>query len=423
MLYAAADSGARDWARGFAWLWKLGEVASEPSADAVGFGLSAEAETLREHIAAGRLRSAVVAVEVAGPGAGPIPASRRVDGPVRFADGGSVRGEFTVFEQGAGEVVVRSSGGIHGVSSDGLLLLGHDPASEWGDLSAFWAPLAVARHLEASGIELTRLPAVGAIRLDDIPATAQLQLEGRAHTDEQQSRRIAESARAFASAEAVLNVAVVAAALDANRKVVPLHEVYPRSVLELRAAIDAGAYEPVCHGYLHLDPDSFEAGEVEFREFGRIESAAAAERLDWALAWQREHLAEPTTFVAPAWSYGPAGDAEGASRGLVRWYRARPGPVLEDDRLYETLIGELPGINGLDYSPLQRLAAAGIPPMIAMHGALLDARLGPLKNLRGLPALAGLFFRRDVRRLIGLGGIRWVGVSEFLRTLEAHAAG
>lgn len=421
MLYAAADSGARDWARGFAWLWRLGEVGVEPAPGAVGFGLAAEAEALAGLVADRRLRGAVIAVGDATGAGGPIPAGRRVEGRVRFEGGGRVRGGFTVFAPGAGSVVVRSSGGDHAITRDGVLYLGHDPATQWGDLSAFWAPEAVAGYLRELGVELSLLPPVGVLRLDDVPATAQLQLEGRAHSDERQARRIAESARAFAAAGAVLNVAVVAAALDSDREVVPLDAVYPRSVMELRAAIDSGVYEPVCHGYLHLDPDAFAAGEIEFREFQRIGAERVAERLDRALDWQRAHLAEPSTFVAPAWSYGPAGDAEAARRGLVRWYRARPGPVLEGGRLHETLIGELPGIDGLDYSPLQRLAKVGIPPMIAMHGALLDSRLGPLRNPRGLISLARLFVRRDVRRLIALDGIRWVGVAEFIDALSAHA--
>lgn len=423
MLYAARGSGAREWARGFAWLWRLGEVSRQPDPAAVGFGLAAEAAELAELVSTGRLAGAIVAVEEAGPARGIIPASRRGAGIARFEGGTSVRGEFTIFEDGAGRAAVRSSIGVHAVEVEGVLMLSHDPATDWGSLAAFWAPEAVStyleRHLDAP---LRRLPPIGALRLDDIPATAQLQLEGRARSDERQARRIARSARAFSSADAVLNVAVVAAALDDERRVVPLHEVYPRSVLELRAAVDSGAYETVCHGYLHLDPEAFEAGEIEFREFGRIGAAEAGSRLDAALAWQRQHLAEPTTFVAPAWSYGPAADAEGASRGLIRWFRARPGPVLEEGRLYETLIGELPGIHALDYSPLVRLATIGIPPMVAMHGALLDARLGPLRNLRGLPSLARLFVRRDVNRLIGLDGIRWLGVAEFVAELEAHGS-
>ena len=79
------------------------------------------------------------------------------------------------------------------------------------------------------------------------------------------------TARLFEKAGAKLNVAVVAAALDEERRVVPLDQVYPRSVAALHDAVEAGAYEPVCHGYLHLDPGSFEAGEVEFREFGTID--------------------------------------------------------------------------------------------------------------------------------------------------------
>ena len=181
-----------------------------------------------------------------------------------------------------------------------------------------------------------------------------------------------------------------------------------------------GAYETILHGLLHLNPEALERGEVEYTEFARLDAAAAGEHLDKALDWQSRELSKPTVFVAPAWAYGPAADAEGAKRGLVRWYRARPGPLLDEGRFYETLIGELLGLYKLDYSPLVRLAALGIPPVIAMHGALLDGRLASLKANRELFLLARLLIKRDVRRLAELDAIRWVGAGELIEELAAH---
>jgi hypothetical protein len=220
-------------------------------------------------------------------------------------------------------------------------------------------------------------------------------------------------------ARAVLNVAVAAQALDDGHRV-DLDRVWPRSVRALHAGVERGSFEPVCHGLLHLDTEALEHGEVEFREFARLDADEAGRRIDRALAWLERNLGPAQTFVAPAWSYGPAADGEAAKRGLVRWHRPHPGPLLEHGRLRETLIGALPGIHGLDYSPLVRLAAVGVPPILAMHGALLDSRLQSL-SLRNNPiTLARLFARRDVTRLIALPGIRWCGVEELLALLGAH---
>ena len=212
-------------------------------------------------------------------------------------------------------------------------------------------------------------------------------MEGRAKGDAQQSKRIRALAGHLRDEHAVLNVAVCAEALEERRRV-PLEQVWPDSVDALREGIEMGAYETILHGLLHLNPEALERGEVEYTEFARLDAATAGEHLDRALDWQSRKLTRPTVFVAPAWAYGPAADAEGAERGLVRWYRARPGPLLDKGRFYETLIGELLGLYKLDYSPLVRLAALGIPPVIAMHGALLDGRLASLKANREVVLLA-----------------------------------
>ena len=421
-LFAAEDSAAREWARGLAWLWRLGPLATAPGPGLIGFGASSEAARIESLVAEGVLAGAVIAVADPEAGEGVLPTSRRVAGVARFEPGTRVEGEFTVFgaESGEDEVVAGSSLGAHAVERRGVLFVGHDPDRDWGRLDAFWAPEAVAAYLERRRRKLSKLTGIGMLRLDDTPGIALHQLQGRAKGDRRQSRRIKRSAAAFAAAGAVLNQAVSAEALEGDERV-PLDRVWPRSVRALRAGIDRGAFEPVCHGLLHLDTDALARGEVEFREFGRLDAAEAGRRLDKALAWQERHLGRPTSFVAPAWSYGPGGDSAAAERGLVRWYRARPGPLLEDGRLYESLIGELQGIHRLDYSPLRRLAAAGVPPIVAMHGALLDSRMVNLSPRRNPLTLARLLLRRDVSRLIAIDGIRWVGVEEFVGCLAGHA--
>lgn len=419
-IYASPDGGAREWAEGFAWLWRLGEVRDGPVADAIGIGLEAEAEALESLVESGGLGAAVVIAGGAGPATGPVPARRRISGVADFG-GSRVEGDFVLFEDGP--AAVRSGLGIHAIRRGNLLVLGLDPEHGWGRLDSFWAYETIHDLTTELATEpLQRLPAIGALRLDDTPGTAQHQLEGRAKSDGRQHHRIRRTARRLSSAGAVLNVAVTAEAMREGRRV-PLEQVWPESVRALRAGIEAGAFETVCHGLLHLDTGALERSEIEFREFATLDAAEAGSRLDLALAWQERHLARPSSFVAPAWSYGPFGDEEARKRGLARWYRARPGPVFDDERLYETLLGALPGLHRLDFSPLQRLAAIGIPPIVAMHGALLDSRLENYRKPREAITLLRLFLRRDVRRLMDLDGIRWLGATEFMAALRAHGAG
>ena len=417
-LHARPGSEAEAWAEGLAWLWRLGAVEPVPGPNAIGVGTESEAAELSRLVQAGELRGAIVAVRAPGDAAG-IPA-RRVSGVASFGPGARVAGEFVLLERG--EPAAESSLGVHAAVDSGVLYLGYDPDRDWGRLDSFWAFEAAAAYLRERAVELTLLPPIGALRLDDIPGIALHQLQDRAKPDWRQALRIRRTSTRLRAAGAVLNVAVSAEALDDGARV-PLDRVWPRSVEALHDGVERGAYEPVCHGLLHLDTDALERGEVEFREFGSLDAAEAGRRLDLALAWQELHLARPTTFCAPAWTYGEAGDEQAAARGLVRWYRASPGPVLSDGRLRETLIGELPGIHELDYAPLQRLAAVGVPPIVAMHGALLDSRMVHLSPRRNPVLLARLLLKRDVTRIMRLPGIRWLGAAEFVAALERHADG
>lgn len=418
-LYAPPGSAAAELARGIAWLWRLGPVLKAPAAGTIGLGTESEAAALVDLVGEGRLAGAIVMAAEEGGAVGVLPARTRISGRARFEGPSTVLGEFTILD-GPGDRV-SSSLGAHALRRDDVLFVGLDPVEGWGRLDSFWAYEAIAEFIsQRIAAPLVKLPPVGCMRLDDSPGMALHQLQGRDKTDRRQRRRLRKLAGRLERSGAVLNMAVVAEALEDGRRV-PLEQVWPDSVRVIREGIERGAFEPVLHGLLHLQPAAFERGEVEFTEFAHLDAATAGEHLDRALAWQSEHLATPRNFCAPAWAYGPASDQEAAARGLVRWYRARPGPLLEDGRLYESVIGELYGLDRLDYSPVERLAAVGIPPMVAMHGALLDARLQNLRGRRDWVSLARLFFVRDVTRLMRLDGVRWIGADELINILADHA--
>jgi hypothetical protein len=415
--YVRPGSALEDWAEGLAWLWRLGPPASDPGVAALRF-------CDEEGVLAGELQpdgpAAIVFVSGAAPARGPLP-GRRVAGGVARLPAGSVAGEFTVFDRGEG--AVRSNLGVHAFRDGRRLVVGCDPAAQWGDLASYWVyPLIREFVEEITGSRIDALPAIGVLRFDDIPGTAQHQLEGRDKPDARQAPRIRRLVGAFRAAGAVINVAVPAQGLDARGEPAGLDAVWERSVAELRAGCEDGVVEPVCHGCLHADLDRSTEGEVEFREFAHLDLEDARARISAAIAWQTRALRAPSTFVAPAWAYGPGGRAAASELGLPAWLPPDSPKLLEGDGVHESLIDGPRGIHGFDYHPIVALADAGIPPTIVTHGMTLDIRAGTLRRPREALTLARLLIRRDVLRLAELEGISWIGAGEFverLRTLDA----
>lgn len=418
-LFVATGSPALPLARAVGWLWRLGDPASSPSPGAVGIGTIDEGETLGELVAANRLAAAAILCPEPGGEVGWIPARRTITGVCRFPGIGAIEEPFTVF--GSGRAAVRSDRGIHAVRNGRLLAIGGGSDS-WGRLSIAVLLEALSAFLiEVSGHPLVTLPAVGVLRLDDFPGTAQQQLEKQAKGDRRQARRMRRFRRAFRGSGSVLNVAACARALD-DGAVVPLDQVWPDAVGELRRGEQEGSVEPVCHGFLHLDPDAHARGEVEFREFARLDRAETERRVAATLSWQEKQIGRPATFVAPAWSYGDFALKVSAALGLAPWLKPEPGPLLEGTALRETLIDGPPGLHHLDYGPLAALARLGLPPTIVMHGALLDNRVDSLRRPRNLFALARLAARRDIVRLPEVPGLRWIGAAEYARLMRLHAS-
>lgn len=416
-IYVPVGSRAGPLAGAIAWLWRLGEPASQPDSAAVGMGGLDEAAELTALVRAQRLAGAVILCEDTGGSMDWIPARRTIRAHVRFPEIGVIEDRFVLFN--GGEAALESNRGIHAVRARRLLAVGGGPSC-WGRLSVAPVLAALAEFLgETLARPLVALPPVGVLRLDDFPGTAQLQLQGSVRGDRRQARRMRRLRSLFRATGSVLNVAVCARALD-DARVVPLESVWPQAVRELRLGAQQGAVEPVCHGFLHLDPRA-QARRDNFREFGRLDRTETEERLSAALEWQATRIERPETFVAPAWAYGHFALEVSRVLGLTPWLRPEAGPILDRQQLRETLIDAPPGLSRLDYGPLVALARLGLPPTVVTHGALLDARMGDLRPPRDLVPLARLALRRDLFRLPRLSGIRWAGASDYLRMLRAHS--
>lgn len=406
-------------AKALSWLWRLGPVLDSASADAVGVGAADQEEELRALVEGGGLAGAVLFLAVPGPARDRTPASRRIQGITRFSGREQVRGEFTVFESGT--AAVESSIGTHAVRDGRMLLLGADHEAWWSRLETYWILAALADFLpEVLERPLVMLPPVGVARLDDVPGTAQHQLEVRAKTDSQQRGLARTLRRTWGRRGACLNVAVAAEALRRKERV-PLDDVWPKAVAEFAEGVREGAIASVCHGLLHLVPEALEEGRVDYYEFRELDEAEAGRRIDIALAWhERNFGVRPRTFVAPAWGYSDGAFRALAARNLPAWLPPSPGPLLDGGNVHETIDPALWGIYRLDYRPLARWAALGLPPTLVFHGRSFDLRLQQLDRRRDFATLVRLFARRDIVRVPRLRGVRWIGTGEFVDLLRAH---
>jgi hypothetical protein len=418
-LLPGSDPAAGRLAASLAWLWRLGPLLEAPHDGAVGVGGIEDAESFAAALAAGRLAGAIVCAPELGPAVGPLPGRRAGEGPTRFDRLGTVCDAYPIFE--GGTTVVSSARGPHAVLSEGMLVLAVEPDLEWGRLGMHWVLEACSSYLvERLERPLAMLPAVGMLRIDDLPGNAQQQSEGRAKGDRRQRARLRRYVKACERGGAVLNTAVPAEAFGDDRERVPLDQVWPDSIGVLREGAAAGAVEPVCHGLLHLDTEELAAGRIEFREFAKLDAAEAGSRIDRGMAWQRAAIGPPRTFVAAAWAYSEGTLEAVAERGVPCFRRCTPGTVYEPGQAHETLhSGE--GIFRLDYRPLGSLAALGLPPTLVMHGTLIDARGVSTKLPADGVAAARLYLRRDLSRLPLLDSLRWVGAGEYVDLLDRHS--
>jgi hypothetical protein len=379
-----------------------------------------EVEPLCAAVRERRCAGAIVLASDPGAELGPLPARRSVEGVAKFASGARVFDRHTVFA--GGRPVVETRLGVHAaLIEDRVLALGADLAGRWGRLGAFWALVPIEGFLlELVDRPILKLPPVGAVRLDDAPGTAQMQLQGRDKSDEVMARRIGRLLTTYRDAGAPLSVAVAARGLR-DGEPVPSEEVWPKGIELLSRGAAEGVFEPIAHGWLHYDPQASTAERVEPREFADLDEPEAGRRIDAAIDWQRQFFGEPRTFVAPAWGYSDGTLRALAKRQLPAWHRAAAEPLIVDGNPRETLIGPggSGGVHRLDYGSLVRMAQSGLPPTPALHGGLMDDRLTS-RVFRDAAGYARLLRKRDAHRLPGVEGIRWIGAAELVDLYRAH---
>ena len=270
-------------------------------------------------------------------------------------------------------------------------------------------PTVLSHLAELLDRPLVLLPPVGWIRHDDLPGDAHIQLAGAAKPDRKIRAHVQRMTRAFQNGGAKINLAISARGLVEGEEA-PLDEIWPSATEAIADGIGQGVIEPVCHGYLHLDTARLERGELDPREYRELDpaEAAGASRRPWngntgRLARRPRRSSPPTGATDPGFS------RRGHGPGLAAWLPPLPGPLAADGGVHESLLSTLEGLHALDYKPLARLAAAGVPPMIVIHGGLFDGRIKVL----GLPGDAGtmarLAVRRDLLRVPSIPGVRWVG--------------
>ena len=219
-------------------MWRLGPRLDDPAPTAVGVGTAQDAPALASLTAAGRLAGAVILAPGEGSEGGVLPARRVRAGTARFGDA-RVTARFTVFDRGA--AVIRSELGLHAVREGNVLMLGAGPEL-WGRLDAFWALEAIAAFL-AARLErpLVLLPAIGCVRLDDAPGTAELQLLGARHVRRAPARAVRTMPRWLErSGQRARRGAVAARALRGRRERADARRCGRRSFALTAEAVRAG---------------------------------------------------------------------------------------------------------------------------------------------------------------------------------------
>jgi hypothetical protein len=418
-LYVPPGSPALRFAQGLSWLWRLGELSSEPDSGLVGLGWAEESGDLYSLVQRGDLAGAVIFADRPGSDVGPLPGRARRRGVADFGDGDAVQGQFACLTEG--EPALRSSLGVHTTREERWMVVGADPSAVWGALDGFWILPALADFLvEILERPLVMLPPVGWARYDDVPGNGYQQLMKRDKPDREWKDRIDRLASAFGEAGAVLNMAVTARGYVDQREV-NIEEIWPEAVASLAKGIEAGAFEPLCHGYLHVDTTALDAGRIEPREFGQMPLEEAERKLAFALEWMPKTLgAEPSSFIAPTWAYSDGIREALAQRGLAAWLGPQPGPLLQDGNVRESMISTLEGLYRLNYGPLRRFAEAGYPPTVVIHGGLFDGRFQGISLPRDAVTYAQLYLKRDLFRVPWVEGVRWVGAGELIAHFRRH---
>ena len=61
-----------------------------------------------------------------------------------------------------------------------------------------------------------------------------------------------------------------------------------------------------------------------------------------------------------------------------------------------------------------------MPPTLVFHGGLFDLRFALLRPAHDYVTLARLMLKRDIFRVPGIEGVKWIGASEYAELLHKH---
>jgi hypothetical protein len=226
---------------------------------------------------------------------------------------------FTPLKIQPGMTALVSLNGIPIIAAlENVLVVGADPW-QFGDPGVPVLYKVISNWLRISvGYEHPVMKPIAAIRIDDLPTTAE-ELRRAAITDVLDKRRSRTLRRLFSFSRetgAKFSVMYSTHFRDGKGSVRTIRSVMPRSIQEIRSAVQLQTAEIGSHGMIHLR-DSLRQNQAEPdpREFMDLDELQTAAHV---LAAEREILdsfqTSPASFVAPAWGYRPGITKKTAAR-------------------------------------------------------------------------------------------------------------
>jgi len=199
---------------------------------------------------------------------------------------------------------------LHGIPIVALhrhrLLIGADPW-QFGHPSVPMLYNVLANWLVRDGrIKLRKFVPVAAIRLDDLPATAENLRANPVTKKLDRSRcKILKKLRRFARRRNIKFTLMYSSHFTKNKSFVPISTVTPRSIRQIQLGIKQRVFELGSHGMVHLrDCSDLSTGDP--REFSDLDAEATVKHLETS---ENEIVRlfgdRPRSFVAPAWGYRP----------------------------------------------------------------------------------------------------------------------
>jgi hypothetical protein len=196
------------------------------------------------------------------------------------------------------------------------LLIGADPW-QFGTPSVPMLYKVLSNWLvREAGINVRMIKPYAAIRLDDLPATAEhFRINAASNKAPDRARANAiNHLRGFAKRTGAKFTLMYSSHAPTDNVFTPVSELMPRSIRQMQRGVKDGVFEIGSHGLVHLRNPK-DSKDVDPREFLDLEAEETAAHLN---ACDREIMRlfgiRAMSFVAPAWGYRPGVTKEVAKR-------------------------------------------------------------------------------------------------------------